>query len=113
MAFRDYFLLLLKPLGLLLQLNRSVTEFDGFRGLLAVDLSAISFILNGLMSRNVLGLRCTLNRILLRGERGSGYFLQKRKKGVARFWKMEMRQTFSVTIGLQADCRRREVIPRL
>jgi hypothetical protein len=80
MAFRNYFLLLLKPLGLLLQLNRSVTEFDEFRGLLTVNLSFMSFILNGLRRCYVSGLCCTLNRILLRGERGSGYFIQKRKK---------------------------------
>jgi hypothetical protein len=85
MAFRNYFLFLLKPLGLLLQLNRSVTEFDEFRGLLVANTSSIPFILNGLPRYNVSGLRCTLNRILLRGEYGSSYFLQKRKKGLTRF----------------------------
>jgi hypothetical protein len=80
MAFRDYFLLLLKPLGLLLQLNRSVTEFDEFRAVLVLNSSVISFILNGLPGCNVLRPCCTLSRILLRGEYGSGYFIQKRKK---------------------------------
>jgi hypothetical protein len=80
MAFRGFLLLLVKTLGLLLQLNRSVTEFDEFRELLAVNSSSISFILNGLMTYPVSGLWCTLNRILLRGEYGSDYFIQKRKK---------------------------------
>ena len=44
MAFREVLLILVKPLGLLLQLNRAVTEIWSFAHFGRVDISINSFI---------------------------------------------------------------------